>query len=435
MQIILEINQRFLDIVSAIFPGDFERRARMSIIEEGDPKNIRMAHLAIVGSFSVNGVAALHSRLLREGIFKDFYELYPEKFNNKTNGVTPRRWIRKANPKLAELITSRLGKKWIKDLDQLRELEGFIEDDTFIEEWIRIKQENKEHLAERIRHKCQVRVDTSSMFDVQVKRIHEYKRQLLNLLHVITLYNRLKYDRITDFVPRTVIFGGKAAPGYVTAKHIIHLTNAVANLVNRDRSIDDQLKVVFFPNYGVASAELIIPGADLSEQISTAGMEASGTGNMKFSLNGALTIGTLDGANIEIMEEVGEENIFIFGKTADELDEIRRNGYDPKAIYENDPELKRVIDQIKRGFFSPSEPYLFESIAGKLLSETDPFFVLADYGAYIECQEKVSQLYKDRKKWHQTAILNVARMGKFSTDRTIREYAENIWGVKPCPVE
>ncbi|MFH2129460.1 MAG: glycogen/starch/alpha-glucan phosphorylase, partial [bacterium] len=434
IQIIIEINQRFLELVSAAFPGDFEKRASMSIIEEGQPQNVRMSHLAIVGSFSVNGVAELHSRLLREGVFNNFYQLTPSKFNNKTNGVTPRRWVRLANPGLARLITSKLGQEWIKNLDHLKNLEDFITDESFVNDWIEIKKENKKALADIILRKCQIEVNQNSMFDVHVKRIHEYKRQLLNVLHVITLYNRIRFDQVKDVAPRTIIFGGKAAPGYVMAKKIIHLINSVANLINRDTTINGLLKVVFIPNYGVATAEKIIPGADLSEQISTAGMEASGTGNMKFALNGALTIGTLDGANIEILNEVGKENIFIFGNSAEQLVEIKQQGYNPKAIYDNDQELQRALDQIKTGYFSPSQLTLFEPITNSLLNAADPFFVLADYRSYIECHKRVAELFKNEKKWHQTAILNVARMGKFSTDRTIREYAAHIWNVQPCPV-
>ncbi|MBU2515495.1 glycogen/starch/alpha-glucan phosphorylase [bacterium] len=435
MQIIYEINQRFLDIVSAVFPGEFDRRQRMSIIEESEPKSIRMANLAIVGSFSVNGVAALHSKLLCQGIFKDFYELFPEKFNNKTNGVTPRRWIRKANPQLSHLITQKIGDSWIKDLSGLKDLESFVDDEEFVHNWSDIKLANKKALSALIQRRCRVSVDPDSIFDVHVKRIHEYKRQLLNVLHVITLYNRLKEGKTDGFVPRTVIFGGKAAPGYLMAKKIIHLINSVANLVNRDRSISGLLKVVFLPNYNVSLAEIIIPGSDLSEQISTAGMEASGTGNMKFALNGALTIGTLDGANIEILEEVGEENIFIFGKTSDELMELRRSGYDPTIYLKQYPELEKIMKQINSGFFSPNEPKLFESIHDSLLAPNAHYFELADYKAYVDCQKKVSEDYKNPVEWHKKAILNVARMGKFSTDRTIKEYADEIWNVEPCPVE
>ncbi|MCP4752021.1 MAG: glycogen/starch/alpha-glucan phosphorylase [Proteobacteria bacterium] len=435
MQIIYEINQQFLDLVAAIYPGDFERRKRMSIIEEGDPLNVRMAHLAIVGTFSVNGVAALHSKLLREGIFRDFHELFPEKFNNKTNGVTPRRWLRKANPLLSDLIARKIGHSWINELNELSRLEPLIEDEEFVTDWRAVKTENKKELAGIIWNECRIRIDVDSLFDVQVKRIHEYKRQLLNILHVITLYNRIKKGMTEDFVPRTVIFGGKAPPGYFMAKTIIHLINAVANLVNRDRTIGDLLKVVFLPNYGVSLAEKIIPGADLSEQISTAGMEASGTGNMKFALNGALTIGTLDGANIEILEEVGEENIFIFGNTADELIEIRNAGYNPVRFYEQDRELHQVLNQIRDGVFSPNEPSLFVPIFNVLQAGSARYFTMADYRAYVDCQAEVSRLFRDWRRWHEKAILNVARMGKFSTDRVIREYNDEIWRIEPCPVD
>lgn len=435
MQIIFEINQRFLDLVAAIFPGDFERRARMSIIAEGTPQNVRMAHLAIVGTFSVNGVAALHSKLLREGIFRDFYELYPERFNNKTNGVTPRRWLKQANPLLSVLISSKIGDGWTRDLFQLKKLEAYAEDDAFIDEWRAVKKRNKETLAKIIWNQCSIRVDTNSIFDVQIKRIHEYKRQLLNIFHVITLYNRIKSGQTENFTPRTVIFSGKAPPGYFMAKKIIHLICAVANLINRDRSVQGLLKVIFMPNYNVSLAERIIPGSDLSEQISTAGMEASGTGNMKFALNGALTIGTLDGANIEILEEVGEDNIFIFGNSADELIKIKKAGYLPMKYYQQDPELRQVMNQVRDGFFSPNDRSTFVSIFEALHNGTGRYFLMADYRAYIACQEKISEAYRDQKNWHRKALFNVARMGKFSTDRVIDEYNSEIWRAKPCPVE
>ena len=435
MQIIFEINQKFLDLIAATFPGEFDRRGRMSIIQEGNPQNIRMAHLAIVGSYSVNGVAELHSQLLTDGIFKDFYELFPEKFNNKTNGITPRRWLRKANPDLSSLINAKIGDGWIKDLNKLRELEKFKNDTEFINDWRQVKKKNKRDLTDIIWRECKVRVNPESIFDVQVKRIHEYKRQLLNILHVITLYNRLRAGESDGFVPRTVIFSGKAAPGYQMAKKIIYLINSVANLVNRDRSIGENLKVIFLPDYGVSLAEKIVPGSDLSEQISTAGMEASGTGNMKLALNGALTIGTLDGANIEIMEEVGKENIFIFGHTALELIALRNAGYNPYNYYEQDQELRKVMDQIRDGFFSPNEASLFTQIFESLLTESAPYFVLADYRAYLDCQKKVSLAYQDQESWHRMAVLNVARMGKFSSDRTIGEYAADIWETRPCPVD
>ncbi|MBC8247676.1 MAG: glycogen/starch/alpha-glucan phosphorylase, partial [Deltaproteobacteria bacterium] len=396
LEIIHEINHHFLDEVNIAFPGDMERRQRMSIIEEGDCKQVRMAHLAIVGSFSVNGVAELHSKLLKEGIFSDFYQWQPKKFNNKTNGITPRRWLKNANPGLSDLISSKIGDDWVKDLEKIKALERFSEDVDFIAEWQAVKLENKKQLAGIIQKTCQVETNPDSIFDVQVKRIHEYKRQLLNIMHVIVLYNRLKSGITEGFVPRTIIFGGKAAPGYQRAKDIIHLINAVANLVNRDPEVGDRLKVVFLPNYGVSLAEKIFPGSDLSEQISTAGMEASGTGNMKFAMNGALTIGTLDGANIEIMEEVGEENIFIFGKTEVELTEMRLKGYSPKDFYDQDDELKTVLNQIRDGFFSSSDPELFTSIFNNLVFEGDYYFHLADFRSYVDCQDRVAAVFKNK---------------------------------------
>jgi glycogen phosphorylase len=432
LEIIFEINHRFLDFVSSCFPGDFERRKRMSIVEEGTAQNIRMAHLAIIGSFSVNGVAELHSNLITTGIFKDFYEVYPEKFNNKTNGVTPRRWLKKANEALSDLISDNIGDSWVKDFERLKELEQFVEKSTFISDWQTVKNLNKKRFADIIERDCDVSINTSSMFDVQVKRIHEYKRQLLNVLHIITLYNRIKSGEYKDISPRTVIFAGKAAPGYERAKEIIHLINSIAHLINHDSSINDLLKVAFLPNYGVSLAEKIFPGSDLSEQISTAGMEASGTGNMKFAINGALTIGTLDGANVEMQEEVGKENIFIFGYTDTELIDLRNNGYFPHDIYQNDVELKRVLDQIHDGHFSPDSKSMFHSIFNNLVHDGDYYFHLADYRSYIECQEKVSALYQNQLDWTKKSILNVARMSKFSSDRTIKQYAEEIWKVKSC---
>jgi len=432
LEIIYEINHHFLDEVSVAFPGDLERRQRMSIVEESDNKQIRMAYLAIVGSFSVNGVAELHSKLLKDGIFSDFYQWQPQKFNNKTNGITPRRWLKKANPRLSDLISSKIGNGWIKNLEEIKALEKFSGDSGFISEWQAVKLDNKKQLARIILETCHVETNPESIFDVQVKRIHEYKRQLLNIMHVIALYNRLKSGNNNNLVPRTVIFGGKAAPGYQRAKDIIHLINSVANLVNRDPEIGDRLKVVFLPNYGVSLAEKIFPGSDLSEQISTAGMEASGTGNMKFSLNGALTIGTLDGANIEIMEEVAEENIFIFGKTEAELSEMRHNGYQAKDYYDQDEELRIVLDQIRDGFFSSSNPGLFTPIFNNLVHEGDYYFHLADFRSYIDCQDRVAAVFQDSRKWHEMAILNVARLSKFSSDRVIRQYAEEIWKVEPC---
>ena len=435
MQIIYTINQKFLDKVATTFPGDFELRNRISIIEDGDPRNIRMSHLAIIGSFSINGVAKIHSKLLKEGIFKDFYRLYPEKFNNKTNGITPRRWLKRANPKLSRLITEKIGDGWIKDLPQINGIEAYQNDEEFVSRWIDIKRKNKQKVARYIEHVCNIRIDPNSMFDVQVKRIHEYKRQLLNLLHVIYMYNRIRSGQLKNFSPRTVIFGGKAAPGYRMAKDIIFLINSVANVVNNDPKIENMLKVVFIPNYNVPIATIIIPAADLSEQISTAGMEASGTGNMKFSLNGALTIGTLDGANIEIMEEVKKENIFIFGHTVLEIAKMRQAGYNSRELYERNEELRIILDQIRSGFFSSSDATQFTHIFDSLVHHGDYYFTLADFPQYIECQQKVSRIFQDQIAWHKMAILNVSRMGKFSSDRVIWQYANEIWNVKACPVD
>ena len=434
LQIIYEINQHFLDEVSITFPGDFQRRERMSLIDEHGDKQVRMAHLAIVGSFSVNGVAELHSKLLTTGIFRDFFELWPHKFNNKTNGITPRRWLKKSNHLLSALITEKTGKRWVKDLSQLKKLTEFATDQDFLARWQEIKFQNKLLLGKVIKRNCDLNVAPETLFDVQVKRFHEYKRQLLNVLHVITLYNRIKTGRLDNFTPRTIIFSGKAAPGYGRAKEIIHLINSMACIINRDRRIGDLLKVVFIPNYGVSLAEMIFPASDLSEQISTAGMEASGTGNMKFALNGALTIGTLDGANIEIKEEVGAENIFIFGHTEDELAQLRNSGYNPFPYYNQDDELKMALDQIRAGYFSPNQPKLFKALVDGLLEDGDHFFVLADYRQYIDCQEQVSAMFQDKNLWHKKAVLNVAGMGKFSSDRAIRQYADEIWRVTPCQI-
>ncbi|MBF0441011.1 MAG: glycogen/starch/alpha-glucan phosphorylase [Oligoflexales bacterium] len=434
MQIVYEINRRFLDEVAARFPGDFARRERMSIIEEGDEKRVRMANLAVVCCFSVNGVAELHTRLIKESIFSDFYEMFPEKFNNKTNGITPRRWLRKANPQLSGLISKSISSKWVKNLDLLRELEKFSKDKAFLDRWMNIKRENKANLGKLIEEKCGVRVHCDALFDVQVKRIHEYKRQLLNVLHCIHYYFQIKDNKNIDFVPRTAIFAGKAAPGYYMAKLIIQLINCVGSVINKDTTIKDKLKIVFLPNYGVTLAEKIIPAADLSEQISTAGLEASGTGNMKFALNGALTIGTLDGANIEIMEEVGSENIFIFGYKDCEIRKMREQGYNPWDVYNSNPNLQRVLNSIRDGFFSANDPGLFKPVFDTLLTWGDHYFHLADFASYIETQEKVSLLYGNKYEWHEKGVLNSARMGKFSSDRVVAEYSRDIWGVKPRPV-
>ena len=429
MEIIYEINRRFLDDVAQRYPGDTDLLGRMSLIAEGAEKRVRMAHLAIVGSHSVNGVAVLHTEILKTRLFADFNRFYPGRFRNVTNGITQRRWLLQANPGLAALITATIGPEWISDLSTLRRLEPYAEDSRFRAAWHEKKLENKRRLAAYIQQKTGVVVDANSLFDIQIKRIHEYKRQILNVLHAITLYNRIKDDPRQTNVPRTIIFGGKAAPAYVMAKLTIKLINAVADKVNNDPDMRGRLTVVFLPNYCVSQAERVMPAADLSEQISTAGMEASGTGNMKFALNGALTIGTLDGANIEIREEVGAENFFLFGLTAEEI-EAARAGYVPGHYYDNDSELQRALGMIGGGAFSPEQPDLFMPVRQALLEHGDPYFVLADYRAYVSAQEAVDRLFLDREEWTRRAILNVARMGKFSSDRAILEYARNIWGIR-----
>ena len=434
VQIIYEINNRFLKIIRKKFPSDIHRVSRMSIIEEGETKKVRMANLAIVGSHSVNGVAALHSEIIKKSIFKDFYDLWPDKFNNKTNGITQRRWLLLCNPDLSSLITSKIGDKWTTDLFELKKLIPLADDKNFHKEWNRIKHQNKEYLTEYIKDRNDIIVNSESIFDIHIKRIHEYKRQLMNIMHVITLYNMLKDNPDADFVPRTVIFAGKAAPGYFLAKLIIKLINSVADIVNHDSEIGDKLKVVFIRNYAVSNAQKIIPAADLSEQVSTAGTEASGTGNMKLALNGALTIGTLDGANIEIKEEVGDDNIFIFGLTTDEVNRLRSEGYNPLDFYNSNENLKKVINMINDGYFSKGNPDLFKPIVNSLLNN-DHYMVMADYESFVKCQEKVSSTYLNKEEWTKMSILNVANMGKFSTDRTIQEYSDDIWGLKPVPTE
>jgi starch phosphorylase len=434
LQIIYEINQRFLDRVRIKYPRELDKLSRLSLIDESGERYVRMANLACVGSHAINGVAALHSELLKKTVLKDFYELFPEKFSNKTNGVTPRRWMVLSNPRLTRLITEKIGDRWIKYLDDLRKLEAFVDDPSFREQWRQIKQDIKRDLATYIRKKLNIVVDTESLFDIQVKRIHEYKRQHLNVLHIITLYNRLKQNRDLEMTPRTFIFGGKAAPGYFMAKLMIKLINSVADIVNSDPDVRDRLKVVFLPDFNVTNAQRIYPAADLSEQISTAGKEASGTGNMKFSLNGALTIGTLDGANVEIREEVGAENFFLFGLTIEEVYALKARGYNPLDYYHNNAELKAVIDLISSGFFSHGNADLFKPFIDNLLYR-DEYLLFADYQSYIDAQEKVSQAYRDRDNWTRMSILNVARMGKFSSDRAIREYCQEIWKVQPVPIE
>lgn len=433
MEIIFEINRRFLAMVRTGQKADNGLVKRVSLIAEGGQQRVRMAHLAIVGSHTVNGVAELHSRIIRESLFKDFHAIYPGRMANVTNGITPRRWLAQANPPLTRLINDTIGPDWITDLNRLRELEPMAEDAAFRRRWLRTKRDNKQRLARYVLRKTGLGVDPDTLFSVQVKRIHEYKRQLLNVLHVITLYHRIRANPDTPVVPRTVIFAGKAAPAYHQAKRIIKLINNVAAKINSDPGFLGKLRVIFLPNYCVSQAEKIIPAADLSEQISTAGMEASGTGNMKMSLNGALTIGTLDGANIEIMEEVGKENIFIFGLTADQVASLRSGGYDPLTWYNRDAELRQALDSIRRGDFSPSEPGLFAPIVESLLTRGDYYLLLADYRPYVTAQEAAGKLFLDRDKWAKKSILNTARMGRFSSDRSVMEYADNIWELKPLP--
>jgi starch phosphorylase len=431
LQIIYEINYRFMQQVMHQFPGDGELLKRLSIIDESGARRIRMSHLAIIGSHTVNGVAALHTELMKRTIFADFERVSPGKIVNMTNGVTPRRWLNQANPGLAKLITERIGKGWLTDLDQLKKLREFADEEEFQKQFQAVKQANKERLAVLIRERLGIEVDPASMFDIQIKRIHEYKRQLLNVLHVITLYNRIRSGSHPDTVPRTVLIAGKAAPGYAMAKLIIRLINDVADIVNNDQTVGGKLKLVFMPNYDVTNAERIVPAADLSEQISTAGTEASGTGNMKLALNGALTIGTLDGANVEIREEVGAENFFLFGLTTEEVEAKYRQGYDPLSYYNANAELKRSLDMIAAGFFCPDDSARYRDIVDALVWHGDHFLLLADFESYVACQDKVSELYRDRTEWTRRSILNVAGMGKFSSDRTISEYAKRIWHVAP----
>uniref|UniRef100_A0A8C3KT66 Alpha-1,4 glucan phosphorylase n=1 Tax=Calidris pygmaea TaxID=425635 RepID=A0A8C3KT66_9CHAR len=428
LQIIYEINQRHLDHIASLFPNDVDRLRRMSLIEEGGTKRINMAHLCIVGSHAVNGVAKIHSEIVKTQVFEDFAALEPEKFQNKTNGITPRRWLLLCNPGLAELIAEKIGEDYVRDLSQLTKLHEFVDDDLFIREVAKVKQENKVKFALYLEKEYKVKINPSSMFDVHVKRIHEYKRQLMNCLHIITMYNRIRRDPAKVFVPRTVIIGGKAAPGYHMAKMIIKLINAVAHVVNNDPPMAPSLPLcpcVLLP---------VIPATDLSEQISTAGTEASGTGNMKFMLNGALTIGTMDGANVEMAEEAGEENLFIFGMRVEDVTELDREGYNAQKYYDQLPELKKAVDQIKSGFFSPKDPDLFKDVVNMLFHH-DRFKVFADYEAYVKCQEKVSELYLNSKAWTKMVIRNIAAAGKFSSDRTIKEYARDIWHVEPSDLK
>jgi starch phosphorylase len=430
LDIIYEINVRFLKDLAKKYPGDVERQRRMSIIEEGDVQQVRMAYLAIVGSFSINGVAQLHSDLLVEGLFHDFYQLWPEKFNNKTNGVTQRRWMAWCNKPLSKLITDNIGDGWITQLDALKQLAPLADKAAFRKQWAACKLENKQRLSEVVNDVCGVSFNPDAMFDIQVKRIHEYKRQLLNVLHVIHLYDRIKRGDTDNWTNRCVLIGGKAAPGYYMAKQIIKLVNNVADVVNHDPDVGDKLKVVFFPNYRVSAMEVIAPAADLSEQISTAGKEASGTGNMKFMMNGALTIGTLDGANIEIRQEVGDENFFLFGLTAEEVEATRGN-YNPNAIIDADEDLKCVMNLLECGHFNQFEPGLFDSIASSIRCADDPWLTAADFRSYIDAQQQAAIAYQDKTKWLKMSIYNTAYSGKFSTDRTMQDYNRDIWGLEP----
>ncbi|MEB3292597.1 MAG: glycogen/starch/alpha-glucan phosphorylase [Synechococcales bacterium] len=434
LQIIYEINQQFLDEVRLKFPDERDRIRRMSIIDETGERYVRMAHLACVGSYAINGVAELHSELLQQTTLHDFYTLYPQKFTNVTNGVTPRRFMVLSNPRLTDLINQKIGDAWIKDLTQLQLLEKFIEDANFRQAFWQVKQAVKQDLTHYIQQNYHLTVDPNSLFDIQAKRIHEYKRQHLNLLYIITLYNRIKTNPDLEITPRTFLFGGKAAPGYDMAKLIIKLINSVAQVVNQDPDMRDRLKVVFLQDYNVKFAQRVYPAADLSEQISTAGKEASGTGNMKFSMNGALTIGTLDGANIEIREAVGAENFFLFGLTAEEVLAKKAAGYHPQDYYDQNPDLKLAIDRISSGFFSHGDTQLFKQLLDNLL-QRDEYLVLADYQSYVDCQDQVGEVYRDQDQWTRMSILNVARMGKFSSDRSIRDYLQTIWKAAAVQVE
>jgi starch phosphorylase len=431
LQIIYEINHWFLEEVRHRYPGDVERVRRMSIVDEEGERRLRMAHLAIVGSHRVNGVSQIHTDLMKQSAFADFDRLFPDRIVNITNGITPRRWLNQANRSLSAFITAHIGPGWVSDLSELRRLVSLAEDAGFRKRFAEVKRAEKERLAEIIKARVGLVVEPSSMFDVQIKRIHEYKRQLLNVLHVVTRYNRIRDGRIGDVVPRTVIFSGKSAPGYVMAKLIIKLIHSVADVVNNDPAVSSRLKVLFLPDYGVSNAEKIVPACDLSEQISTAGTEASGTGNMKLALNGAITIGTLDGANIEIRQEVGVDNILIFGLTADEITEARRAGYNPWEIYHSNEELRQALDMIAAGYFSTDAPDRFRPIFDALTTGGDRFFLLADYASYVVCQERADALYRDEDEWTRRAILNVAGMGRFSSDRAVLEYANAIWNAEP----
>jgi len=431
LQIVYQINRDFLEIVSARYPNDLDRRRRMSLVHEEGDRRVRMAYLSVVGSHRVNGVAKLHSRLMRETIFHDFADLWPERFTNVTNGIAVRRWLKQANPGLAALLTEKLGSAWENDLEDLERLKWAVDDPDFRQRFRAVKRANKERLANTIHQLLGVDVTIDAMFDVQVKRIHEYKRQLLSLLHVVVRYQRILDDPSAPIVPRVVMFAGKAAPGYHMAKAVIKLINNVARVINSDARVGDKLKVCFLPDYDVSLAQEIMPAADLSEQISTAGMEASGTGNMKLALNGALTIGTLDGANIEIRDAVGEENIFIFGLTTEEVVAKRAQGYSPAAVLAGNPELKRAIDLIESGHFTPQNIFDSKVVTDRLTADGEHFLVLADFDAYAAAQQRVDALFTNPDEWTRKSVMNALSMGPFSSDRSVREYADNIWGIKP----
>ena len=434
LEIIYQVNDLFLESVKEQFPNDSDLLRRISFIEENDHKQIRMPYLSIVGSHTINGVAELHTELLKTTVFKDFYKLFPERFQNKTNGITPRLWLRNVNPELSKIITAKIGDGWITELQQLRQLEAFAEDPEFQQSWRSVKRLKKEQLANWLKQNSGISIDPESLFDVQIKRIHEYKRQLLNILHVIYLYNQMLEHPELPFVSRTFLFGGKAAPGYYMAKLIINLANDVARVVNHDPAMQDRLKVVFVPNYNVSVAEKMIPATDISQHISTAGTEASGTGNMKFILNGALILGTMDGANIEIAEEVGSENIFTFGMSSDEVSSLAKSGYNPRVSYQHNPGLREALSMINTGYFNRDKPHLYNDLYNSLVFE-DKYMLLEDFASYVECQQRVIKTWQDPEKWTRMSILNTAASGKFSSDRTIAEYARDIWKLKPVTVE
>ncbi|MGB3614294.1 MAG: glycogen/starch/alpha-glucan phosphorylase, partial [Elainellaceae cyanobacterium] len=433
LEIIYEINQRFLEEVRIQDMND-ARLSQFSLIDESGEKSVRMAHLACVGSHHINGVAELHTKLMKQDVFKNFYGLWPHKFTSITNGVTPRRWMVLSNPRLTALISEKIGRDWIHDLDQLRQLEPYADDESFRQQWRQVKKDVKLDLASHIYETTKTRVNPESLFDVHMKRIHQYKRQHLKVLHVIWLYNRIKQDPNFDPVPRTFLFAGKAAPGYREAKLMIKLINAVAEVVNRDPAVGDRLRVVFIPNYNVSNGQRLYPAADVSEQISTAGKEASGTGNMKFALNGALTVGTLDGANVEIRSAVGEENFFLFGLNADDVYRMKAEGYNPHHYYDTNNDLRQVMDLIQAGVFSHGDRDLFKPLVERLLNQ-DPYMLMADFQSYIDCQQAVDEAYRDPEHWTRMSILNSARMGYFSSDRSIQEYCDKIWNTKPTPVK